>query len=213
MSRRLGLKPGRVTVVYPGIEVDESQPTAAPPNPPVIGYLARMHPSKGLGTLVDAFLQLGMTGVRLRIAGTRTSQDERFVRSLQQRLPRDIEFLPNIDHASKHAFLRGLTVLSVPATYGEALGLYILEAWAAGVPVVQPRHGAFPELVGKTGGGLLCAPNDPAALAAALRQLLRDPAAARQMGEAGRKAVRADFSIETMTQKIETLFLEVTHAT
>ena len=212
MNRRLELKPERVTVVYPGVVVDESQPAAAPPDPPVIGYLARMHPSKGLGTLVDAFLQLGMPGVRLRIAGTRTSQDERFVRSLQQRLPHDIEFLPNLDHASKHAFLRGLTVLSVPATYGEALGLYVLEAWAAGVPVVQPRHGAFPELVEKTGGGLLCAPDDPAALAAALRQLLRDPAAARQMGEAGRKAVRADFSIETMTQKIETLLLEVTHA-
>lgn len=213
MRRRIGLNPERVTVVYPGIAVEEFTPAAEPPDPPVIGYLARMNPDKGLGTLVDAFLQLDMPGVRLRIAGAKTSQDERFVRSLQQRLPRDVEFLPNLDLPSKRNFLRGLTVLSVPATYGEALGLYVLEAWAAGVPVVQPRHGAFPELVEATGGGLLCDPDNPAALAAALRQLLRDPAAAHRMGEAGRQAVHANFSIEAMTRKIEKMLLHVTHAT
>jgi len=212
MCRRLGLKPERVTVIAPGVAVEDFSPADSPPDPPVIGYLARMHPGKGLGTLADAFLQLGMPGVRLRIAGAKTGQDEPFVRSLQRRLPRDVEFLPNLDHAAKREFLRGLTVLSVPATYGEALGLYVLEAWAAGVPVVQPRHGAFPELVEKTGGGILCDPDDPAALAVALRQLLRDPAAARRMGEAGRQAVRADFSIEAMTQKIETLLLQISHA-
>ena len=212
MRCRLGLAPERVTVVYPGIAVEEFSPAAAPPDPPVIGYLARMHRDKGLETLVDAFLQLGMPGVRLRIAGAKTSQDESFVRSLQQRLPRDVEFLPNLDRHAKRDFLRGLTVLSVPATSGEALGLYVLEAWAAGVPVVQPRHGAFPELVEKTGGGLLCDPDNPAALATALRQLLRDPAAARRMGEAGRQAVQADFSIGTIAREIEMLLLHATHA-
>ena len=103
-------------------------------------------------------------------------------------------------------------MLSVPATYGEALGLYVLEAWAAGVPVVQPRHGAFPELVEQTGGGLLCAPDDPAALAASLRQVLGDPAAGRRMGEAGRRAVQSDFSTDAMARKIETLLLQLTHA-
>ena len=196
MSRRLALAPERVTVIHP----------------PVIGFLARMHPGKGLGTLADAFLQLGMPGVRLRIAGAMTGQDGRFVRSLQRRLPGDVEFLPNLDLPAKREFLSGLTVLSVPATYGEALGLYVLEAWAAGVPVVQPRHGAFPELVEQTGGGLLCAPDDPAALAASLRQVLGDPAAGRRMGEAGRRAVQSDFSTDAMARKIETLLLQLTHA-
>ena len=205
MCRRLGLHPERVTVIYPGIAVEDFVPAASPPEPPVIGYLARMHPGKGLGALADAFLQLEMPGVRLRIAGAKTGEDEAFVRSLRHRLPSDVEFLPNIALAAKREFLRGLTVLSVPATHGEALGLYVLEAWAAGVPVVQPRHGAFPELVEKTGGGILCDPDDPDALAAALRQILRDPAAAGRMGEAGRRAARADFSIEAMTEKMETL--------
>ena len=212
MGRRLELAPDRVTVVHPGIAAEDFHPAATPPDPPVIGFLARMHPGKGLGTLVDAFLQLGMPGVRLRIAGAMTGHDGRFVRSLQKRLPRDVEFLPNLDLPAKRAFLRSLTVLSVPATYGEAFGLYVLDAWAAGVPVVQPRHGAFPELLEKIGGGLLCAPDDPAALATALRQLLSDPAAARRMGEAGRRAVQSEFSTDAMVQKIETLLLQLTHA-
>ncbi len=212
MTSRLGLQAERVSVIYPGISVAEFQPAAVPPDPPLIGFLARMHPCKGLGTLVDAFLQLGLPGVRLRIAGAKTSQDDRFVRSLRKRLPREIEFLPNLDLTAKQDFLRGLSVLSVPATYGEAFGLYVLEAWAAGVPVVQPRHAAFPELVEKTGGGLLCAPDDSAALAATLRQVLLDPAAARRMGEAGRQAVLTDFNTDQMALNMETLLLKITHA-
>ena len=212
MTRRLDLAPDRVTVIHPGIELEKIRPVAKIPDPQVIGFLARMHPGKGLGTLADAFLQLDMPGVRLRVAGAMTGQDERFVRSLKRRLPRDVEFLPNLDLPAKREFLSGLTVLSVPATYGEALGLYVLEAWAAGVPVVQPRHGAFPELVEKSGGGLLCASDDPAALAASLRQILRDPAAARRMGEAGRSTVLSDFSTGAMARKTETLLLQLTHA-
>ena len=212
MSRRLGLDPERVTVVYPGIAVGEPLPSAPMPDPPVIGFLARMEPSKGLGALVDAFLQLEMPGVRFRIAGAKTSLDEGFVRSLRRKLPSDVEFLPNLDLAAKREFLRGLTVLSVPATCGEAFGLYILDAWAAGVPVVLPRHGVFPELLEKTGGGILYDPDDDTALAAALRQLLCDPAAACQMGAAGRQAILTDFSIEAMAQKVETMLLHVTHA-
>ena len=63
-----------------------------------------------------------------------------------------------------------------------------------------------------TGGGLLCEPDDPAALAAALRQVLNDPAMARRMGEAGRHAVRTEFNIDATTRKMETLLLKIIHA-
>ena len=62
---------------------------------------------------------------------------------------------------AKIAFLHGLDVLSVPATYEEPKGLFLLEAMATGVPVVQPRRGAFPEIVETTGGGLLVEPDEP----------------------------------------------------
>ena len=76
----------------------------------------------------------------------------------------------------------------------------MVEALAAGVPVVQPRQGAFPELVDATGGGLLCAAGDPNALADAIEELLLNPSRARALGEAGRQAVFERFSAEAMAQ-------------
>jgi len=106
---------------------------------------------------VDAFLLLqkenALPGLRLRIAGAQTGSDEHFVKALAQKIAGQgqqaaVDWLPNLDRAAKAEFLRSLSVFSVPATYGEAFGLYVLEAQATGVPVVQPRHGAFPEVLG-----------------------------------------------------------------
>jgi glycosyltransferase involved in cell wall biosynthesis len=77
--------------------------------------------------------------------------------------------------------------------------------------VVQPRHAAFPELLARTGGGLLCEPDNPTELAEALQQLLLDPAKAGELGEAGRKGVQ-QFTAETMTEKTEALLRELVHA-
>jgi glycosyltransferase involved in cell wall biosynthesis len=114
----------------------------------------------------------------------------------------DVEFCPNLDRAGKQDFFRSLSVFSVPALYGEAFGLYILEALASGVPVVQPRHAAFPELIEATGGGMLCEPGDPKALADVIEALLVDRILAGGLAEAGRKAVLQDFSIERMAEKL-----------
>jgi len=86
----------------------------------------------------------------------------------------------------------------VPAHYGEAFGLYLLEAMAAGVPVVQPRTAAFPEIIAATGGGVLCEPNDPKSLAAVIEDLLLDPARARTLGETGHNTTRKQFTAQVM---------------
>lgn len=207
MARRAALPPDRVHVVYPGILLDGYAPAPAPHDPPVLGYLARMYPGKGLETLVEAYLLLRardrIKNLKLRVAGTRTASDEPFVERLQARLAekglaRDAEFLPNLDREHKVDFLRSLSALSVPATYGESFGLYLIEAMAAGVPVVQPRHAAFPEIIESTGGGLLCEPDNPTSLAAAIEDLLSDPENARTIGEQGRRAVHERFSVKQM---------------
>src|SRR6185295_3108522 len=110
----------------------------------------------------------------------------------------DTLFFPNVDLAGKIAFYQGLSIFSTPALYGEAFGLYVLEALAAGVPVVQPRHASFPELIEATGGGVLCEPGDPKALAEAVEGLLLHPERARDMGHHGRDAVRREFTIQRM---------------
>jgi len=218
MRSRLRLDAARVTVIYPGVAMENFAPANTPPAMPTIGYLARMHPTKGLATLVDAFLLLqegnAIPGLRLRIAGAQTGGDERFVHQLKQKIvaqgqQASVDWLPNLDRAAKAEFLRSLSVFSVPATYGEAFGLYVIEALASGVPVVQPRHGAFPEVVAATGGGVLCEPDNPAAFAAALRELLLNPVKARELGTIGRAAVQKSFAIEVMAQKTEELLQRV----
>ena len=211
MARRLGLPAERVRPVWNGIALDGYATAEAPPDPPVVGFLARLNPLKGLDALVEAFILLRRGGragpVRLRAAGSMTPEDAAYVEAQRRRLAAaglagDAEFLPNIDRAAKQAFLRSLTVLSVPATYGESFGLYVIEALASGVPVVQPRHAAFPELIEATGGGILVEPGDPKALAEGLEALLLDPARARALGAAGREAVLRDFSVERMAREV-----------
>ena len=73
-----------------------------------------------------------------------------------------------------------------PTTYHEPKGLYILEAWANRVPVVQPRHGSFPELIDSTGGGLLFEPGNVADCVEKLLQLLTNPKLRSEHGEKGR---------------------------
>jgi glycosyltransferase involved in cell wall biosynthesis len=207
MTPRLGLAREKVNVVYNGMRMDGYGPSA--PAGPAVGFLARMTPAKGLETLVEAFIRLRknmkMDGVRLRIAGSRTAADEPFVRRMQARLAAEglsADWLPNIDRAEKAAFLRTLTALSVPAAYDESFGFYVIEALASGVPVVEPRRGAFPELIEATGGGLLCAPDDPAALAEGLAALLNDAPRAREMGQRGREAVLRSFTAERMASGV-----------
>jgi glycosyltransferase involved in cell wall biosynthesis len=217
MTRRAHLIPEKVHVVYNGINLDGygPKPPSTADQKPALGYLARMYAPKGLTTLVDAYILLRQRGehgrLQLRIAGAQTAGDIAYVAELQAKLHaagygHDTVFLPNIDRKDKIAFLQSLSVFSVPATYGESFGLYLLEALAAGVPVVQPRHAVFPELLQQTGGGVLCEPDNPASLADALSQLLNDPTAALALGEAGRRQVVEHFSVETMAQKVMQVF-------
>jgi glycosyltransferase involved in cell wall biosynthesis len=197
-------------------------PFAPRPSVPVLGFFARMCQEKGLDTLVEAYLLLRqrrrVADLRLHVGGSCGPADRAFVDKLRERLRAEgalgqVEFHPNLDRAAKLEFLRSLSVFSVPARYSEAFGLYVIEAMAAGVPVVQPRVAAFPELIEATGGGLLCAEEDPQSLAEAIEELLLDPARARALGEAGRCAVFERFSAEAMARAMAQVYAEVAGTT
>ena len=214
MKLRLHLQPERLHVVPNGINlagypIEGRGARGESRRAPVLGYFARMCQDKGLDTLVEAFIQLKQRGrvprLKLHIGGGCGPADEPFVKSLRVRLAEagyigEASFSPNLNRAEKLAFLQGLTVFSVPANYGEAFGLYVIEALAAGVPVVQPRTAAFPEILAATGGGGLCEPNNAKSLADTLEELFLNPDRARALGEAGRLAVAERFSAKAMAQ-------------
>ncbi|MFM7322709.1 MAG: glycosyltransferase family 4 protein [Armatimonadota bacterium] len=218
MAERIGVSRNRIEVVHNGIDLEGYERPATFDGPPTIGYLARMCPPKGLEALIDGYLELRrrdrVPDVRLRIIGACTPADTEFVerqmaRLLDAGLLECAELHPNVDRAAKIALLRQCTLLSVPATYGESFGLYLLEALAAGVPVVQPRHAAFPEILTATGGGVLVPAGDPAALASAWEELLAQPERAADLGRQGRDTVHARFSADAMAERfLETLELD-----
>ena len=230
MTRRLGLRPERVHVVHNGLNLDGYRKRTPDPSQegnrrqaprltqnaaPVLGYFARMCKEKGLDTLVEAFIHLKNRGnvprLKLHIGGGCGPGDEPFVKSLRKRLAEagfigETMFSPNLSRGEKITFLESLSVFSVPASYGEAFGLYVIEAMAAGVPVVQPRTASFPELVEATGGGVLCEPGNAKSLADAIEGLLLDSAKARALGEAGRNAVAERFTVARMAEQTLRVF-------
>jgi len=209
MGARMGLSSERWSVVPNGIRHEDFSAGQRASQAPTIGYLARMCPDKGLPTLVDAFLELRarIPGLRLLAGGVLLRVDQGMLHELKQRIRRAgatdaVEFRPNMTRAQKLALLGDCDVFGVPATYGESFGLYLIEAMASGLPVVQPRCGGFPELIEATRGGLLCEPDDPSSLAAGLGELLGDLPAARRMGQRGQQAVRADYGREHMAARV-----------
>ena len=211
MASHLGLDRRKVHTVPLGIRLDGHRAAEDPRSGPfVLGYLARVAPEKGLHLLAEAYRILrrerGLGESRLAAAGYLAPEHRGYLAGIAARLREwglDGEFRYHgvLDRAEKIAFLQGLDALSVPSPYAEPKGLYLLEALANGVPCVQPRHGAFPEVLARTGGGLLFEPNDAASLADQLLALARDRAGARALGRRGAEGVRQHHSVARMADR------------
>ncbi|MEM6506982.1 MAG: glycosyltransferase family 4 protein, partial [Planctomycetota bacterium] len=213
MAGRMGLSFEKIRVVYNGIEAEHYKPQETAPDPPVIGFFARLCENKGLHTLIDAVLLLQERGqlddVRLHLAGAASPKDMRYVDEQHKRLADAgladrVLIETNVSLQDKTHLLRGMSILSVPASYGESFGLYVLEANACGVPVIEPNHAGLAEVVALTGGGILYESGDPGSLADKLAELLSDPVRRHELGQAGRNAVLEQFTAEHMARHVAT---------
>jgi glycosyltransferase involved in cell wall biosynthesis len=217
MAKLLNVAPNRIDVVPLGINLDGyqtrpalSERSESKGDPFRVGYFARIAPEKGLHLLAEAYpifrKRTGNAPIRFEAAGYMSRAHEGYLAGVKNGLAKagvggEFTYHGAVDRAGKLAFLSTLDVMSVPTPYDEPKGVFLLEALASGVPVVQPRRGAFPEIVEKTGGGLLVTPDDPAALADGLFKLWNDRALARSLGERGAKGVRLHYSIERSTDR------------
>lgn len=176
-------------------------------DPFTIGYFARLCPEKGLHLLVEAFARFHANHprTRLRVGGYLGDRDRQYfeqVRSQAVRLGPAFEFIGSpASQAEKVEFLKSLDVLSVPTVYREPKGLSILEALANGVPVVQPAHGTFPELIKATQGGLLFEPGNLDDLVAKWESLLLNPDKRMRLAVTGWERVHEAFSPDVMAEQ------------
>jgi glycosyltransferase involved in cell wall biosynthesis len=205
MREYLDIPAARLRTAPIGISLkDVPEPAPLARDPFTIGFFARIAPEKGLHVLAESYRVLrqerDLPPSRLRAAGYLPPEHRSYLADIERQLKSwglgdEFEYAGAPDRRGKFAFLRSLDVFSVPSPYHEPKGLYVLEAMATGLPVVQPLHGAFPEIIGRTGGGLLAPSNSPVHLAERLLQIWRDPALAADLGRRGRAGVHEHYSI------------------
>lgn len=220
ITRNLHVAKAKSQVVHIGIDITDYQPTSLPFDPPVIGYLSRLTESLGLGILVDAFLLLRkdnrFKNVKLYVTGGKTHDDDKFIKKIEKKLAtqnalQDFQIFYDFDRPQRIDFLKSLTVLSVPKLVAEAFGTFQIEALAAGVPVVQPKIGAFPEIIEMSGGGVIYEPNTPEKLAEALAEILSSPENVKNLSQKGLETVKKEFCHTCMAGKIAEVYHKVTH--
>lgn len=212
MAAQLGIKAAQIETVLPGISLDGFERRRKLRDDRfVVGFLARISEEKGLHLLADAVSHLRRQhpdrAVELRVAGWRRDSATEYLARAGERFQfADFGYL---SRNAKLDFLHGLDAFSVPTTYRASKGLYVLEAMAAGVPVVQPRIGVFPELLQATGGGLTCEAGDSQDLAAKLGTLMTDSVHADHLGIGGQQAVRERFHIGRMASQTAALYQQL----
>jgi len=208
MPRYLGVPAEKIRVVPLGINLEGySKKERDSSQPFTIGFFARVAPEKGLHVLAEAYRHLRKNGrlenARLSAAGYLAPEHRSYLSEIQEamnqaELGSEFKYEGVVDRQQKIAFLQSIDVLSVPATYNEPKGIFLLEAMACGVPVLQPRRGGFTEVVERTGGGLLVEPDNIDALAEGIVKLATDTELRASLGQSGFQKVREHYSVGRM---------------
>jgi glycosyltransferase involved in cell wall biosynthesis len=216
MSELLGISRQKMHVVPLGIHVDGLEPKPEKRRDRfTIGYLARIAPEKGLHNLCEAYRRLrqrdDLPPLELEVAGYLGAEHRGYLRGIERQmkawgLDGELHYHGCLDRQEKTDFLRNLDVFSVPSGYKEPKGLYLLEAMACGIPVVQPRHGAFPEIIEKTRGGVLVDTDDTDSLADGIASLAMEPERAHRLGRQGAEGVRTHHGAHQMALRALDVF-------
>ncbi|MFM8944462.1 MAG: glycosyltransferase family 4 protein [Actinomycetota bacterium] len=193
-------------IVPNGVEVGRFRGAPRRGSAPRIAFVGRLDPQKGFPVLVDAFARLAADrpDLGLVVAGDGADRDavERLGSTARGRVAM-LGAVPNGDLAER--VFAEASVFCSPAVGQESFGIVLVEAMAAGLPVVASDIPGYREVVRDGTDGLLVRPADPASLAATLARVLDDPALASRLAGAGRERAEA-FSWDAVLPRIEAVY-------
>lgn len=215
MKDKMKLPDPKVHSIYLGVAHEDYTYINSSEKPRNIGYLSRMNHENGFDIVVDAFIELkkkpGFGVVKLVATGGSTGADTRFIKNLKKKIRKNgleqaVDFHEDFEGQGRFDFFAKVALVSVPVRNGEAFGMYLLEAMASGVPVVQPALGAFPEIVERSGGGIIYPENTPAQLASAWEKLIANPEQLKALSLQGYEGIKQHFDIGTLSGKMVKLY-------
>ncbi len=208
MSQYLEIPRQKIKVVPIGISLDGCEAVPKPDRQPItIGFFARIDPAKGFHNLCEAYRLLrqkpNLPATCLEAAGYMLPEHQAYFEAEKAKLAAaglasEFQYHGALSREEKMSFLQHIDLLCVPTDYVEPKGLFVLEALANGTPVILPAHGAFPEILTRTGGGILVEPRDPHALAETLENIIGDPERRAILAAEGAEGVRQSYSVSAM---------------
>ena len=208
MTAYLTIPRAKIRVVPIGVSLDGFEAIPKPQRDSIkIGFFARIDPAKGLHHLCEAYRLLrqksGIPATTLEAAGYMLPEhqayfDKEKAAMAAAGLGAEFRYHGALSREEKIHFLQEIDLLCVPTEYVEPKGLFVLEALANGTPVVLPAHGAFPEILTRTGGGVLVEPKDPHALAETLENMICDAERRAELAAQGADGVRQSYSVTAM---------------
>jgi len=197
----------RARIVPNGVDVDmfhDPAPAELPPGRRLL-FVNRLDPRKGFSVAVEAFAELARELPDLWLVVAGDGPERGAVARLSPELRERALMLGAVPHDDLPPYHAAADLFLGPARGGESFGIVLVEAMAAGLPIVASDIEGWREVVTDGVDGILVPPSDPGALAAAVRRVLDDPALARRLGEAGR-ARSERYRWETVTGEIEAAY-------
>ncbi|NOU59932.1 glycosyltransferase family 4 protein [Marinifilum caeruleilacunae] len=216
---KMDIPESKVFINHLGVEPTDYQVKSFKEKKRNIGYISRMCEANGFDIIIDAFILLKkdqeFEDVILVLTGGSTGDDKGILKESEKKLKKaklwnEVEFHEDFDGIGRHDFFGKVQMISVPVRNGEAFGLYLLESMASGVPVVQPKLGAFPEIVEKSKGGITFDQNNSEALCTALKELLRDQEKLQELSLSCRNGVEKEFNISGQTKNLLNIYNQLT---
>lgn len=214
MRHKLFLPAEKVDVIPVGLDFDLYQQTTLSFDPPILGYFSPLATPYGLERFIAAFISLKQDprfkNLKFKAAGWGVGDDKAVIKRMKKKLSvagltDQGEFMGGLNRQEQIAFIGSLTVMSCPAVRAEAFGIFLIEAMAQGIPIVQTEIGAFPEIL-KSGGGCLVGPQDDIGLVRVLGDLLSDADKARTVGQQGREQALSRYTAKKVASEVALIY-------